>query len=588
MNHISLLEKMAGTSNIAIRKVALKGKWWEEASEPIVAFEKETGAPVSLIPNRWGKYPGVDTKRAGELQSFAYSYYPLLPEGSSSLMKLALKGLGKTGVKVGLLSFLTLIFALIPLFATQWIINHIYDLGDVSILWQISWGLTLAALSSTLFLYLRSRVLLRLDGLLSNRIQPAIWHRVFQLQISLYRRISKTDIYSKVTSFENIHSQLGMSIAEIFLSTLFSTLYFAAMFFFSTFYTLLVLPVIAIDLWVFLYFIRHHHKLKNHIQGIESKRGAFLSQCFAGLKKVRSAALETHIFSLWKKYLVQEEEMEAKLDKAQTRIELTHLYLPFLLFGIILGAFIFQDSTPPLGNFFAFYLALLNLCLSMREMTQIIFEMRKNLTKLKKSHKILEEPIEKRLKNPGRLTGEIVFPNFHVAAGERIGLKTSTPILELLGFEPMQGDIFLGEDNLAHLDIQLVRQQIGVVFRTDGLFAGNIYENIDVGRGLSYTAVEKALRLSGFKQDVDAFPMGLYTLIPAHGDTLSGGQKQRLLLARALVHEPSILILDHALDCLDPQSLDAMMERLRTLPITQIYVSENVELFERFVDVIKE
>ncbi len=587
MNHIPLLEKLAGTSNIAIRKVALTGNWWEEASEPIVAFEKETGAPVPLIPTPWGKYSGVDAKRASELKTFAYSYYPLLPEGSSNLLKMAMQGLGKTWVKVCLLSFLTLAFALVPLFATQWIFNHIYDLGDVNTLWQISWGLSLAAISSTLFLYLRNRVLLRLDGFLSNRIQPALWHRIFQLQISLFRKISKTDIYSKVTSFENIHSELGVSVAEILLSTLFSTLYLAAMFIFSTSYTLLVLPVIAIDLWGFLYFIRHHHKLKNHIQGVESKRASFLSQCFTGLKKVRSAALEKHIFSLWKKYLLQEEEMEAKIEKAQTRIELTSLYLPFLLFGIILSAFIFQENIPPLGNFFAFYLALLNLCLSMREMTQIIFEMRKDLTKLKKSHKILEEPIEQHGKNPGKLTGEIVFPNFHVAARERIGLKSSTPILQLLGFEAIEGDIFLGEHNLSHLDMQLVRQQIGVVFRTDGLFAGNIYENIDVGRGCSYPAVEKALLLSGFKQDVDSFPMGLYTLIPTSGDTLSGGQKQRLLLARALVAEPSILILDHALDCLDAHSLDDMMERLRTLPITQIYVSENVELLERYVDVIK-
>ena len=587
MNHIPLLEKMAGTSNIALRKVALIGNWWEEASEPIVVFEKETGIAIPLIPTPWGKYRGVDAKRASELKNFGYSYYPLLPEGSSNLLKMALRGFGKTWIKVGLLSFLTLAFALIPLFATQWIFNHIYDLGDVNTLWQISWGLSLAAASSAIFLYLRNRVLLRLDGLLSNRIQPALWHRIFQLQISLFRKISKTDVYSKVTSFENIHSEFGVSVAEILLSTLFSTLYLVAMFFFSTSYTFIVLPVIALDLWGFLFFIRHHHKLKNHIQGVESKRASFLSQCFTGLKKVRSAALEKQIYSLWRKYLLQEEEMASKIEKAQTRLELTSLYLPFLLFGIILAAFIFGDNTPPLGNFFAFYLALLNLCLSMREMTQIIFEMGKDLTKLKKSYKILEEPVDQHGKNPGRLTGEISFPQFKIAAGERVGLKSSAPILQLLGFEALQGDIFLGEHNLSHLDLQLVRQQIGVVFRTDGLFAGNIYENIDVGRGCSYPAVEKALILSGFKQDVDAFPMGLYTLIPTNGDTLSGGQKQRLLLTRALVAEPSILILDHALDCLDAASLDAMMERLKTLPITQIYVSENIELLERYVDVIK-
>lgn len=571
------------------RKVILSGQWWENASEPLLAFEKETDKAVMLIPTFSGRYRGVDAERAKELKDYAYCFYPLLPDKIRSgmeILRLALRGKEKTFVGIALLTLVTIVISLFPLFALQWIFNHIFDRGDISTMWQISWGLCVAAFSSAFFLYLRNRVLLRLDGMLANRIHPALWHRLTQFQIGIFRKISKSDLYSKLISFEAIREQLGGYTAQILLSALFSFIYLGAMLVFSTPYTLLVIPFIALNIWGFIYFIRHHNKLKNHIAGVEGKRKAFLGQSLSGIKNIRAAGLETHIFNHWKKYLRQETEMEAKLERAKTQVELINLYLPMALFALILGAAIFQWHMPLIGNFFAFYLALLNLCLAIRELIQITFEMSTLLTRLKKTEKILEAPVEQGAVDPGKLQGEIVFPskNLKINPGERVGILANTGLARfLIGFEfPSSGEILLDQKKLSELNLQLVRQQIGVVFRTDGLFAGNVFENIDLGRGLPLPDIEKALELSGFKQDLDTFPMGLNTLLPTGGDTLSGGQKERLLLTRALASNPSILILDHALDCLDQISLDKIMANLKTLPITQIYVGENAELLKRY------
>lgn len=576
------------------RKVLLTGKWWENASEPLLAFEKETDKPVMLIPTFLGKYRGVNAARAKELHDYAYCFYPLLPEGEGSpqaIFRFALRGKAKVFGWIAFLTLLTTCIALLPLFALQWLFNHIFDRGDISTMWQISWGLCLAAFSSAFFLYLRNRVLLRLDGLFANRIQPALWHRLFQFQIAVFRKIAKSDIFLKLTSFEDVRKQLEGYTAQILLSALFSVIYLGAMLIFSTPYTLLVLPFILLDIWGFIYFIRHHNKLKNHIQGVEGKRTAFLSQSLSGMRSVRAAGLEEHIFRLWKKYLSQEVELEERIESAKTKIELISLYLPMVLFAMILGAAILQWHMPLLGNLFAFYLALLNLCLANRELTQITFNLSTLLTRLKKTEKILEEPVERGTLDPGKLQGEIAFNNvsgyhFKIQPGERVGFLAPTTVVPLLlGFElPPSGEILIDQKKLSELNLRALRSQMGVVFRTDGLFAGNIFENIDLGRDCPFPAIEKALELSGFQQDLDSFPMGLNTLLPAGGDTLSGGQKQRLLLTRALASSPSLLILDHAIDCLDQLSLDKIMSNLNTLPITQIYVGENENLLKKYTD----
>lgn len=587
------------------RKVILTGRWWENASEPLLAFEKETDKPVMLIPTFSGKYQGVNEARAKELHDYAYCFYPLLPDRVGSgleIFRLALRGKEKAFVGIALLTLLTIVIALFPLFALQWIFNHIFDQGDISTIWQISWGLCVAAFSSAFFLYLRNRALLRLDGILANQIHPALWHRLIQFQIGIFRTIAKSDLFSKMTSFEAIREQLGGYTAQILLSAFFSFIFLGAMLIFSIPYTLLVLPFIALHIWGFIYFIRHHNKLKNHISGVEGKRKAFLGQSLSGIKNIRAVGLEKHIFNHWKKYNRQEVEMEGKIERAKTRVELINLYLPMALFALILGAAILQWQMPLLGNFFAFYLALLNLCLAIHELIQITFEMSTLLTRLKKTEKILDAPIERGTADPGKLQGEIVFNNvafhhpsknlnFKLNPGERVGFLAPSGLSGamvarlLIGFEfPPAGEILLDQKKISELNLQLVRRQMGVVFRTDGLFAGNIFENIDLGRRCPLPAIEKALELSGFQQDLDTFPMGLNTLLPVGGDTLSGGQKERLLLTRALASNPSILILDHAIDCLDQISLDQIIANLKTLPITQIYIGENGDLLKKYTE----
>ena len=108
----------------------------------------------------------------------------------------------------------------------------------------------------------------------------------------------------------------------------------------------------------------------------------------------------------------------------------------------------------------------------------------------------------------------------------------------------------LREINLAHL-----RRSFGVVLQDNFLFRGTIRENLLAGRpGLTITDAVRAARLAGAEEFIERLPQGYETQIEEGSPNLSGGQKQRLAIARALIHDPRLLILDEATSALDPES----------------------------------
>jgi ATP-binding cassette subfamily B protein len=163
--------------------------------------------------------------------------------------------------------------------------------------------------------------------------------------------------------------------------------------------------------------------------------------------------------------------------------------------------------------------------------------------------------------------------DLHVEAGERVAIvgpsgsgKTTATLLVSRFYEPDRGAVLVDGHDLRGVALHSLRSQIGVVFEESFLFSDTVRANIAYGRpGATDAEIEAAARVAQAHDFVMALPRGYGSLVGERGLTLSGGQRQRIALARAVLQDPRILILDDATSAVDARTEEQINAGLRTV-----------------------
>jgi ABC-type multidrug transport system fused ATPase/permease subunit len=163
--------------------------------------------------------------------------------------------------------------------------------------------------------------------------------------------------------------------------------------------------------------------------------------------------------------------------------------------------------------------------------------------------------------------------SFRAEAGERLGIvgpsgggKSSIVRLLLRFYDPDAGRITLGGHDLRSLSFEQIRALISVVNQDTFLFHGTVEENIRLGQpNATHAALEEAARAANIHEFIASLPQGYDTIIGEKGIKLSGGQRQRLAIARALLRDTPILVLDEALSAVDAENEAVIQEALDRL-----------------------
>jgi ATP-binding cassette subfamily C protein len=255
-----------------------------------------------------------------------------------------------------------------------------------------------------------------------------------------------------------------------------------------------------------------------------------------------------------------------------------------------------------IGTFMAFDSAFKSFIHGTTDISNTITDMLQILPQWQRAQPILKAIPEVELDkaDPGKLIGRITVDrvcfryrqdgplnldkvSIHAEPGEFIALVggsgsgKSTIFRLLLGFEtPEEGSIYYDGQDLSGLDVGAVRRQLGVVLQAGKMMAGSIFDNLAGGANISLDEAWEAAKMSGFADDVAAMPMGMHTVVSEGGGNLSGGQRQRLLIAKALVLKPRILMFDEATSALDNRTQAIVSENLEKLKVTRLVIAHRL------------
>ncbi|MGH2939948.1 MAG: ABC transporter ATP-binding protein [Solirubrobacterales bacterium] len=163
--------------------------------------------------------------------------------------------------------------------------------------------------------------------------------------------------------------------------------------------------------------------------------------------------------------------------------------------------------------------------------------------------------------------------DLHVKAGERVAIvgpsgsgKTTATQLVSRFYEPDRGAVLVDGHDVRGVTLRSLRTQVGVVFEEAFLFSDSVRANIAYGRPEASDAeIEAAARVAQAHEFIERLPRGYDSVVGERGLTLSGGQRQRIALARAVLQNPRILILDDATSAVDARTEEAINEGLRTV-----------------------
>ncbi len=175
--------------------------------------------------------------------------------------------------------------------------------------------------------------------------------------------------------------------------------------------------------------------------------------------------------------------------------------------------------------------------------------------------------------------------NFKVNAGEKFVVMGATgsgksAMLSLIPrmYEPTKGQILIDGKDIKEYQESYLREMIGYVPQKNTLFTGTVFDNIIFGNQLaSESEVMRATEIAQIHDNIMDFDRQYKTGVGQEGVNLSGGQKQRIAIARAIIREPNILILDDSTSALDIHTESKLFNTLQQLPMTRIIVSQKIE-----------
>jgi ATP-binding cassette, subfamily B, bacterial len=493
----------------------------------------------------------------------------------------------------------TFTYMLLRFFADDVLAQKTYIGGSLTspLVWIGAGFIGLAAVEGS-FAFLSGRLAAYTAEGITRRLRDFLFDHIQRLSFSYHATTPTGDLIERVTSdvdaLRRFFAEQAIGVGRIVLLFVIN---FIAILNLNVELALVSVVVIPIILLVSIWFFKKVTKAYEEYQAQEAVLSTTLQENLTGVRVVKAFARQDYEK---KKF---EKDNWGKYLKGKILLFMHSMFWPLsdivlgaqMLFGFIYGAFMAIDGKITLGEYIAYAGLVVWLIWPIRNLGRIIVQTSTGMVSYGRLMEIVKqqrEPLfDGRHQPKSAVKGDLRFENvsfmysdgksdvlknvsFHAKSGHAIALLGSTgsgktSLVNLLPrfHEYTGGQILLDGVDLKDYSRSYLRQQIGIVEQEPFLFSRSIRENIryGVGRDVPNEEVERAAKAAAVHDVIVGFPDGYNTLVGEKGVTLSGGQKQRVAIARTLLKNPRILILDDSTSSVDTETEAEIREALNSL-----------------------
>lgn len=508
--------------------------------------------------------------------------------------------------KVVVVSLLLQVLMLALPVVTGVVVDRIVPTSDLDLLGILALVVVVVLAYRYMVLQLREYLMLYLRAKLDERLTLSFLGHLVSLPFSFFERRSHGDLSVRLESNSTLREIMTSSVLTAALDGLLVVMYLALLFMGHPGLAWLALSFALVRFVLFAIVGRRTRELSGDVIKAQSDTRSYQIHVLRGIETLKTSGQEAMATSLYADVYRRELASVVSQGRFNAKVNSTMAIvsaggpLCFLLYGATL---VIAESLT-LGQLLALAAVATGFWTPITGLVGAAFELQRARSYLERIEDVLttepeQSPASKRA--PPKLSGHLVVENvsfaydrhgplvlddvsFELTPGQVLGITgrsgsgKSTLAALICGLhKPTRGRILLDGHDLHDLDLALVRQQLGVVLQKPYLFGTTVRANIALGDSeASLERIAEAARMAAVDQDIEAMPMGYDTAVSDLGGSLSGGQMQRLSIARALLTDPAILVMDEATSSLDSLAEDEIFRNLSKRRGTRITVAHRL------------
>ena len=485
------------------------------------------------------------------------------------------------------------LFALaLPLFSMN-VYDRVVPNHAVETLWTLATGVLIVLCGDFALRTLRGYFVDLAGARADVRLSATIMEKVLDLRMEV-RPESAGSFASNLRAFESVRDFISSATVTAFIDLPFALLFLLVIGWIA--WPMVVPFVVGIVLLLIhsLTVQRRMHALAETSYRASAQRNATLVEGLVGIETVKALGAEAVIQGKWESSATLVASVGARLRLLAATATNGALWVQQMvsLATVVIGVYLIRDGALTMGGLIACYLLSSRAMAPIGQVAGLLVQYHSAATAFESLDELMKRPVERppemRFTSRPALRGEIEFRNvgfayregeeavlrevsFRIRAGEKVAVlgrvgsgKTTLEKLILGLYRPGSGAVLVDGIDLRQLDPAELRRNIGYVPQDVTLFYGSLRDNIAMGLPQADdAAVARAARIAGLAEFVDAHPHGYGMLVGERGESLSGGQRQAVAVARALIADPPILLLDEPTAAMDHASEEALKQQLR-------------------------